>query len=303
MRSMSLLLLCAVAMHGSPALAGPFDESVLRGTSALAYDGESVALPRYVPGTPVSFRWDGLYFGGFAGYASASIDFGNGTRSLLEYILRNDVVGNHVLDWTTLSKVETSKPVFGAFAGYNFQSDELIYGVEVNYTRVASGGLDGASTDTMTRVFNDDAQAPAQHHYFYTASVTSSASARLKDYATLRGRAGVAFDRFQPYAFAAAAVGRADVVRSATVAYQRVDIPDIAEPPITPQPTFNFGPQTRSATRYNVFAYGYGAGLGLDVAFTPNIFMRAEYEYLQFIPVEDVKMRLHTFRAGLGLKF
>jgi opacity protein-like surface antigen len=155
----------------------------------------------------------------------------------------------------------------------------------------------------MTRLFNDDAQAPAQHHYFYTASVTSSASARLRDYATIRGRAGVALDRFLPYAFAAAAIGRADTVRSATVAYQRVDIPDIVDPPITPQPTFNFGPQTRAEAKYGAIAYGYAAGLGLDVAFTPNIFMRAEYEYLQFLPVEDVIIRLHTFRAGLGFKF
>jgi outer membrane immunogenic protein len=303
MRRMSLFVLCAAAVFAEgAALAGPFDESVLRG-SALAYGDGSAVQPRYVPGTPAYYRWEGLYLGGQAGYTGASVDFGNGTASLIDYILRNDVVGTHVAGWTTLNKVETAKPMFGAFVGYNFQVSELIYGVELNYNRVHDGGLHGSSSDSMTRTFTDDTAAPAQHHYFYTATVTSSASALLKDFGTIRGRAGVAFDRFLPYAFAAFAVGRVDTNRSATVSYQRQDIPDVVDPPITPQPTFFFGPQTRAEIRENVIAYGYAAGLGIDVAFTPNVFMRAEWEYLQFFPVQDVKIHLNTFRAGLGLKF
>ena len=113
MRRMSLFVLCAaVVQAGGAALAGPFDESVLRGSSALAYSGEPAALePRYVPGTPAFYRWEGFYLGGHAGYSSASMDFGSGTASLISYILRNDVVGNHVLNWTTLEKIETNKPL------------------------------------------------------------------------------------------------------------------------------------------------------------------------------------------------
>ena len=43
-----------------------------------------------------------------------------------------------------------------------------------------------------------------------------------------------------------------------------------------------------------MFAYGYTAGLGLDVIVLPNVFLRAEWEYVQFFPVQDIKIHLNT---------
>jgi opacity protein-like surface antigen len=205
-----------------------------------------------------------------------------------------------------LPKKDTTASTYGGFIGFNYQSDELVLSGEVNYSRPASNGLHSAAADSMTRLFQDDAQAPAQHHFFYTASVGSQASATLTDFATVRGRAGVVFNRFLPYAFAGVALGRVDILRSATVSYRRQDIPDNVTPPtppITPLQTFNFGPQTQSENRKGVIAYGYTAGLGLDVALTPNLFMRAEWEYVQFFPVQDFKIHLNTMRVGVGIKF
>lgn len=306
---MRLLILCAVAaVIGGEALAGgSIDGSVLRG-SADTYSGEPMAQPpRYLPAAPVYRRWEGLYVGGQLGRTGAGIDFGNGTASLTSYILRNDVVGSHVSDWTTLPKADTNQSTYGGFVGYNWQWDgNLILGAELNYSRVLSGGLGTSASDSMTRIFNDDAQAPSGHHYFYTASVSSSASAHITDFATMRARAGVVMDRFLPYAFAGAAVGRVDISRSATVAYTRHDIPDSVTPPatpITPEPDYNFGPQTRSENRKGVFAYGYTAGLGFDVLVLPNVFLRAEWEYVQFFSVQDVKINLNTGRVGVAVKF
>ena len=101
-------------------------------------------------------------------------------------------------------------------------------------------------------------------------------------------------------------VGRVDVVRSATVAYTRHDIPDACIAPRRRQPVtsgYNFGPRNPRRERKGVFAYGYAAGLGLDVALLPNVFLRAEWEYVQFIPVEDFKIHLNTGRVGVGIKF
>ncbi|MEA3027171.1 MAG: outer rane immunogenic protein [Alphaproteobacteria bacterium] len=305
---MRLLILCAVAaVFGSQALAGSIDGSVLRG-SADVYNGEPVAPPpRFLPGSPLYQRWQGVYFGGHVGLTNAGIDFGNGTKSLIDYILRDDVVGTHVAGWTTLGKADPSQATYGAFAGYNSQWDgNLIIGAELNYNRVVSKGLGSSASDSMTRLFNDDAQAPAQHHYFYTATVSSNASARIVDFATMRARAGVVIDRFLPYAFVGAAVGRVDVVRTATVSYTRHDIPDNVVPPatpITPEPDYHFGPQTRGENRKGVFAYGYTGGLGIDVALLPNVFVRAEWEYVQFFPVQDFRIHLNTGRVGVGIKF
>jgi hypothetical protein len=118
--------------------------------------------PRYVPAAPVYRRWEGFYVGGQLGRTSAGIDFGNSTASLTSYLLRNDVVGPHVADWSTLPKGDSNQSTYGGFVGYNFQWDgNLILGVEANYNRFVSGGLNSSATDSLNRVFGDDAVAPA----------------------------------------------------------------------------------------------------------------------------------------------
>jgi outer membrane immunogenic protein len=303
MRPMRLFILCAATVvGGSDVLAGGLPDSVLRGSS----DYEAVVQPRYVPGVPIRYRWDGFYMGGHFGYGNAGVDFGNGTQALLNFILRNSFLLDRVSGWTVLPKVENNKTIFGGFAGYNFQMDEIVLGLEGNYSRVNSGGFDPSAADSLTRRFQDDTAAPPGHHYFYTTTVTAAAAARIQDYGSIRARAAFAFDRFLPYAFAGLALGRVDVSRSATVGYRRQDNPDIVPPPgtpITPEPDVFFGPVTKTEVRESVVAYGYAAGLGMDVALMPNVFLRGEWEYIQFNPVQDYKIHLNTFRAGLGVKF
>jgi outer membrane immunogenic protein len=106
---------------------------------------------------------------------------------------------------------------------------------------------------------------------------TVASSLKLVDYATFRGRAGYAFGQFLPYAFAGAAAGR-----------------------------FNYATSVSGITtnnRDNAYAAGFTAGLGIDVAILPNIFVRAEYEYVVFSPVGDIRSHTNTARAGIGVRF
>ena len=306
MRLMKLVLLCAAALvFGGPVLAEPFDGSVLRGP-AIAYDNAPVAPPARLSSGPAGNMWGGVYVGGSLGIGNAGMNFEGSTSAQITHILREDVVGTHVDDWITLGKADNNKTIYGGFVGFNSEWDEIILGAELNYSRPISKGFYAASSDSITRQFNDDAVAPAQHHYFYTATVGSEANARLIDYATVRARAGVAIDNFLPYAFGGLALGRADIYRSATVSYLRHDIPDVVAPPtgpLVPIPDFTFGPQTESDTKNNTLLYGYAAGLGMDIALMPNVFVRAEMEYVQFIPAQDVKIHVSTGRVGVGLKF
>ncbi len=53
-----------------------------------------------------------------------------------------------------------------------------------------------------------------------------------------------------------------------------------------------------------MFAYGSTAGLGFELLVLPNVFLRAEWEYVQFFPVQDFKIHLNTSAAiGVGIKF
>lgn len=116
------------------------------------------------------------------------------------------------------------------------------------------------------------------------SSGASSATVKLVDYATLRARAGYAFGQFLPYGFVGAAAGR-----------------------------FNYAivSGASSTSRDDAYAAGFVAGLGIDVAILPNLFLRAEYEYVAFSQLGYVensvfggfRPTLNTGRVGLGLRF
>lgn len=112
------------------------------------------------------------------------------------------------------------------------------------------------------------------------ASGATSSSLKLVDYATFRGRAGYAFGQFLPYAFLGAAVGR---MNFATIAGGTAI--------------------TSTASRDNAYSGGFVAGLGIDVSVLPNVFVRAEYEYIAFSPVGSIRSSLNSARVGLGVRF
>jgi len=296
MRSIKLFVLCAATViSGSNAVAGGLPDSVLRGSS------DPVLQPRYVPGVPVFQRWDGFYVGGHAGYGTAGADLSSGTAAManvLNSLPRNDGVLDHFSASNfAFSKIENNQITFGGFVGYNFQMGELVLGGEANYSY---GGFDLSPFKSVTQIFSDDTGAPAGHHYVYTANLTAGPSARLQDYGSLRARAGFTYDCYLPYAFVGLALGRVDVSRSATLSYLRHDSPDVGVPPIQ---DFFFGPVTKSESRDSVVAYGFAAGLGVDVAVTSNVFARGEWEYVQFNSVGEYAIHVNTFRGGLGVRF
>lgn len=115
---------------------------------------------------------------------------------------------------------------------------------------------------------------------------------------------------FLPYAFVAFAVGRTDISRSGSVSGTGIDTITPTIDPNTGLCTANCVPlpdvhisENQSDSRSGVFAYGGAAGLGIDVALLPNVFVRAEWEYVRFAPVEHMHIQINTVRTALGLKF
>lgn len=120
------------------------------------------------------------------------------------------------------------------------------------------------------------------YNRFNSLSATSdtgslSSTFKIVDYATLRGRAGYAYGHFLPYMFLGGAVGR--------VNYQ------------------NSTSGVVTSSQDNAYAGGFAAGLGLDLAILPNVFLRAEYEYVLFTQVGGVRASTNTARAGVGIRF
>jgi len=268
-------LLCGFVMFGAAqqARAADFGEGFLRGSTV-------VAAPACCN------RWDGIYVGGQVGQAWTGTDFGNSTRSLVAFLLRNTTIENemHPSNWTTLGKADTGGLSYGAFAGWQTQWEGAVVGVEASYSRT---NLKTSSGDSMSRSFT------TSDGYFNNVQVDASSKLTITDYATLRARGGWAAGNFMPYGFIGVAVGRGDLEKTARVRAtgSRAGSPDYA---------FD---ETKTEGKTGAFAFGYTAGVGIDWALMQNIFVRAEYEYINFGSFYDLNTHIQTVRLGAGVKF
>jgi len=277
-------LLVALGLIASTcgAFAQEFELPTLRGSDA------------FVPAAPVIYsRWDGFYVGAQLGYGFSQHDFRTSTSTLVAHALRELALEAEVgvSNWQVLGRVDTRGASGGGFFGYNIGWESVILGVELNYSR--GNFVADAPIEPITRV-------TAAGGNTYLVTVTGGASMRITDFATLRSRAGFEVYGFLPYATIGVAVGRADVSRTATVSGQEnpnAVCPSPGPPPCTP---FSF---TETESKTGAFIYGWSFGGGFDVFVLPQVFLRAEYEYIAFSPLWDIKANIQTVRAALGFKF
>lgn len=241
--------------------------------------------------SPAYARWDGWQVGVQAGLGNMNTEFGNSTSPLVAFILRNTTLENEAApsNWTTLPSNTTNGPVFGAFVGYNIQWSELVLGFDLAYKHPSN--LNSSTSDSLARRFttSDNVQ--------HDVTIAAQSSFKLLDYATLRARAGYAFGEFLPYAVIGAAAGRFTYLTSVTVTdAMTLTVP---APPVF-QGTFQ---QSASAGQDNVIVGGVAAGLGMDWAITPGVFLRAEWEFIAFAPVNGTRSNINTGSVGIGVHF
>lgn len=279
---------------GTALIAGALSAASVSPVIAADYlRGSYVVQPQY-------YQWNGFYGGAQMSFSNADTNFGNATQPLTDYILRNSILQDNVAGWTTLPNGSTNGGNYGGFIGYNWQWDDVVIGVEANYSRMS---LSKSASDSLGRQFIDNAAALPGYNYNYSMQVSGSSSVTLTDLATFRARAGWAVGSLLPYGFIGFAVARADVTTSASVSGS---LNAVCDGSVTPCTNFGYaldldGPQSNS--RNGVFAYGGAIGLGFDWALTQNLFVRGEYEYLQLQKIEGIDIRLNTVRAAVGLKF
>jgi outer membrane immunogenic protein len=269
--ALGLILLAPVG-----ASAADLDDSALRGSFSNMFSTSSYS------------RWDGFNFGAHIGLSNMNTDFGNSTSSLVAFILRNSTLENEAApsNWTTLPSNTTNGRAYGVFLGYNYQWEQLVLGFDLAYNRPST--LESSASDSISRTVttSDGVQNDV--------TIAAQSSLKLVDYATLRGRAGYAFGQFLPYAVLGVAAGRFNYTNTATVT--------VIQTPSGGVPS-TFGPTTDSNNKDGAIVAGFVTGLGLDVAILPNMFLRAEWEFIAFAPVSGIRANINTGRVGIGLKF
>jgi len=277
-------VVCALALLTLPtsAFAGDFD--ILRGT-----------VPTY--------RWAGFYAGGDFGYSSANVNLGQAAGPDIANILRNTAIeqDEQISQWPLLGGESYPQSMnFGGFVGYNTEWENVVLGLEVDYSRIS---LTASSSGALLHQgFTDSTNLPAGHNYVYNLNASGQASFKMTDVASLRARFGWEAGNFLPYAFAGVALSRASVSNSGTVSYTAIDNPDSEVPPLTPLNPLVFGPITQTSAQ-STLAYGVDAGIGLDFGVTSHVFVRGELEYIYFAPIDGDRVTISSARAGVGYKF
>jgi outer membrane immunogenic protein len=274
-----LLVALAIIAWMPDALAGELELPTLRGSDPL--------LP--VAAAPVMPRWAGFYVGGQVGMGIGSMDFADTTQPLVAHMLRELLVEseNKISAWQVLGKGDTRSASVGGFVGYNNPWEGMIIGVDFNWSRM-NYSLD-APVSPIGRINT------TSNGYTYATTLTGSGFMRITDFGTLRVRAGVDLGNVLPYAGIGVAVGRADIIRSAT-AYGTETSP--ANPPVTTP--FYF---TENESKYGAVIYGWSLSGGLDIMLMPCLFMRGEFEFVNFQPLWGIKSSISTGRLGVGYKF
>ena len=165
-------------------------------------------------------------------------------------------------------------PVAGLFAGGNYQINKIVLGVEGDW-------------QWSNLLGNNQILAPLGAAGTFPSG-PFMISTTVKDYASVRGRLGLAFDRFLVFGTGGWAWG------NPLTSYALVGA----------APFFNNG---GSST-------GWTAGLGVDYAFTDSVFGRIEYRYTNlatsgFVSADtnsaaaSDRLPINDLRAGIAYKF
>ena len=287
-------LLVALGLLGgllSPALAADYDLPILRGSQPVA-----PIAPVTTVGPATFTRWSGFYVGGVISYSNATTDFSGSTPPLVDSSLRGLTVDSALSldEKVVLGKGSANAFGGGGFLGYNTQWQDLILGVEATYTHTNLNTT--ASSSPIGRVFPS-----------LNTAVALNAAGRLDltDYGEARFRAGYVVGNLLPYGFIGMAVGLASysVSTVAVVAQATTGTNPCLTAPNFTGGTCQIFPNSAGTGQDNALLWGFSVGGGLDWAVTQNIFLRGEFEFVQFAPISNINVPLVSGRVGAGYKF
>lgn len=249
-----------------------------------AYAGETA--PREVAGPD----WGGFYGGAFAGYSSTNSKpgalAGPSVPASAYPAAYTALMPAATSAFPNASKTGTS---FGGFAGINYLWDDVVLGIEADYTasRVNANSVVGPVT-------NQSAATNPQ----YVLTNTQELKTRVNGWGTLRGRVGYAMGMFMPYVTLGVAVGNLDS--------RARNYGTWTEYNTTTGATVASGTYSAAAGK-NGLAAGAAFGAGIEAQIMPNAFLRAEWQGVQFSYAgnqRDIKdVMIQTGRIGGGIKF
>jgi outer membrane immunogenic protein len=239
------------------------------------------------------FNWGGLYGGIFASYSDAKMNTRSVAKNLASDAYRSSTAQSLAVSIAYLpTDFDQQSPAYGGFIGANWVWDDVVLGLEAEYSGFKPVMTDGGSYSMARR--SDG--ATSSQSVDYTASVRT----KISQYGLLKMRAGYAMGRFMPYGVLGAAVGKAEINATYNSLYNEYPmvggLPDFANPIISNEPA-------NSAYKKRGYVAGGVVGFGFDYALLDNVFVRAEYNYIGFADFNGMKTTLQTVKAGVAVKY
>ena len=273
--------------------------------SAMAAGAQAADMPDFLRGSlPASNaptrNWDGWYAGGQVGESWGNTDYRNTASTQTNNLFRNTSLAGPASELNVLGKVNEQSTAFGAFVGRNWQYDDIVVGVEANYNYLSSLASSTGGTIGPIQVAEPGLILGPGQTAVDGVTLTGRSALQVHDQVTFRGRAGWATGDFLPYMFGGLAVGRMDVSSTVSSSVQRTIFNAGGGQTTFPLPQFAL---TSTIGKSNAFVAGWTAGLGFDYMLWGNVFLRAEWEYIQFMSIQETAVSENSVHAGIGYKF
>ncbi len=244
--------------------------------------------------------WDGVYVGALGGYSSGTVNKTKGYGNIAPQLngTEIDAQGGLQNTFVTPSRAMDSAS-FGGFVGYNSTWEDAVVGVEADYTRT------GFKTDSSLSIGR---QFKGTSGYNYNHTATMTASSKITDIATLRGRIGYAIGNALPFMTLGVAFGHGTFSNNSSLNGVATDsaTPQVKAPIYydnSIRGTAYYPAYSGGYTNRDKFAAGLALGAGLDYAFSSAIFLRAEYQHIRFNSFGSGQVAINNARAGVAAKF
>lgn len=236
--------------------------------------------------------WGGIYAGVHVGASVGTADprrFASTHRNALTASPAMPVsIAATVSGMVGLRDTSATKFSYGAFIGANWQWDDVVLGIEGDYTR---SDLRLRNSTTSAQTYSPAAGTE------YDLRVTSTSNVRVQDWATLRARIGWSAGMFMPYITGGFALGSVRSQTSANAAWDRYSTV------VLPRTYVDSGSVTSVLTR-NGIAFGHAIGAGIDMQLMPGAFLRGEYLNVRFnSSTTRPQVSIHTFRVAGAVKY
>ncbi len=242
--------------------------------------------------------WSGFYAGVYAWYALDT----EASESESTYYPDLDPEADRTVSYDGNSeRTRIDGITAGVAAGYNYQIDHLVLGVE---GAIHLGAISKGYSGTLFQQIDDEGETA-------TFDVATNYEAQLDWYTSLTGSVGIAFEQdWMVYLKGGVALGNVSASSDARIDIETTD-PDLVSEPFAPG-------LVTGATSGSMLVAGPTIGLGVEKMVGDNLSVGAEYAYVgladvtfagasagAYLPGGDitVPMSFHTVKAALKYHF